>query len=86
MIDPGSIDWSRYGGGNFPFQLRQRPGSNNALGSVTVLLIPVEVALIVFAKIGFAQGWNVEIEVSQEEAEKRGSKPVAVGPSSAASA
>jgi murein L,D-transpeptidase YcbB/YkuD len=29
-----SINWSQYGPGNFPFQLRQRPGSNNALGRV----------------------------------------------------
>ncbi len=29
-----SIDWSRYGPGNFPFQLRQRPGDHNALGRV----------------------------------------------------
>jgi L,D-transpeptidase YcbB len=29
-----SIDWSRYGSGNFPFQLRQRPGEKNALGRV----------------------------------------------------
>jgi lysylphosphatidylglycerol synthetase-like protein (DUF2156 family) len=57
--------------------------SDDALGSATVLLIPVEVALIVFAMIGFAQGWNVEIEVSQEEAEKLLSPPVAVGPSAA---
>ena len=28
------IDWSRYGPGNFPFQLRQRPGPTNALGRV----------------------------------------------------
>jgi murein L,D-transpeptidase YcbB/YkuD len=27
-----SINWSQYGPGNFPFQLRQRPGKNNALG------------------------------------------------------
>jgi hypothetical protein len=54
---------------------------DNVLGSVTLLLIPVEIALIVFAMIGFAQGWNVEIEVPAEEAERRGSKPVAVGPS-----
>jgi murein L,D-transpeptidase YcbB/YkuD len=37
VIDPTSIDWSRYGGGNFPFQLRQRPGSNNALGRVKLM-------------------------------------------------
>ncbi len=29
-----SINWSQYGPGNFPFQLRQRPGPNNALGRV----------------------------------------------------
>ena len=29
-----TIDWNRYGSGNFPFQLRQRPGDNNALGRV----------------------------------------------------
>ena len=28
------IDWSQYGPGNFPFQLRQRPGPANALGRV----------------------------------------------------
>lgn len=53
------------------------------LGSLTVLLIPVEAALIVFAMIGFAQGWNVETEVPLEEAERRGSKPVARGPEQA---
>jgi hypothetical protein len=57
--------------------------SPSALGSITVLLIPVELALIVFAMVGFAQGWNVEIEVTEEEARKRGSKPVARGPSAA---
>jgi hypothetical protein len=57
--------------------------ADNVLGSATLLLIPVSVALIVFAMIGFAQGWNVEIEVPEEEAKRRGSKPVAVGPSTA---
>jgi murein L,D-transpeptidase YcbB/YkuD len=32
-----SIDWSRYGAGHFPFQLRQRPGANNALGRVKLM-------------------------------------------------
>ena len=54
--------------------------SNGVLGTVTVLLIPVEIALIIVAMIGFAQGWNVEVEVPEEEARRRGSKPVAVGP------
>jgi murein L,D-transpeptidase YcbB/YkuD len=29
-----SVNWNQYGPGNFPFQLRQRPGTNNALGRV----------------------------------------------------
>jgi L,D-transpeptidase YcbB len=29
-----AINWNQYGPGNFPFQLRQRPGTNNALGRV----------------------------------------------------
>ena len=53
--------------------------SPDLLGTITVLLIPVEVALIVIAMIGFAQGWNVELEVPDEEAKRRGSKPVAKG-------
>ena len=28
------VDWSRYGPGNFPFTIRQRPGPKNALGRV----------------------------------------------------
>ena len=32
-----SIDWSHYGSENFPFQLRQRPGTNNALGHVKLM-------------------------------------------------
>ena len=27
-----AINWSQYGPGNFPFQLRQKPGPKNALG------------------------------------------------------
>jgi hypothetical protein len=45
--------------------------SPDALGLVTVLLIPVQVLLIVVAMIGFSQGWNVELEVPKEEAERR---------------
>jgi murein L,D-transpeptidase YcbB/YkuD len=36
-LDPSSIDWSRYGEGNFPFRLRQTPGPKNALGEVKVM-------------------------------------------------
>lgn len=58
--------------------------SDGTLGFLTILLIPVQVALIVFAMIGFAQGWNVELEVPEEEAGRRGSPPVARGPQPAA--
>jgi hypothetical protein len=55
----------------------------DVLGTITLLLIPVEIALVVFAMIGFAQGWNVELEVPEDEARRRGSKPIAHGPSAA---
>jgi hypothetical protein len=54
--------------------------SDSTLSFLTILLIPVQLALIVFAMIGFAQGWNVEMEVPEEEARKRGSTPAARGP------
>jgi hypothetical protein len=47
----------------------------NTLGTLTVLVIPVQALLILFAGIGFAQGWNVELEVPIEEARKRGYNP-----------
>jgi len=34
IIDPRSVDWSRYGSGRVPFSLRQKPGAKNALGRV----------------------------------------------------
>lgn len=52
----------------------------DALGTFTLLLIPVEVALIVVCMIGFAQGWNVETEMPVDEARRRGLKAVAAGP------
>ena len=47
----------------------------NTLGTLTVLLIPLQALLILFAGIGFAQGWNVELEVPIEEARRRGYNP-----------
>jgi hypothetical protein len=44
----------------------------DALGLVTLLIAPVQVLLIIFAMRGFAQGWNVEVEVPVEEAMRRG--------------
>ena len=49
--------------------------SPNTLGALTVLLIPVEALLIFFGMFGFAQGWNVELEVPIEEARRRGYNP-----------
>ena len=66
---------SLFGGGGF---------SDSTLSFLTILLIPVQVALIVVAMIAFAQGWNVELEVPEEEARRRGSPPVARGPQPAA--
>ncbi len=57
--------------------------SSDSLGTITLLLIPVELALIIFSMVGFAQGWNVEQEVPEEEARRRGSKTVAGGPQAA---
>jgi lysylphosphatidylglycerol synthetase-like protein (DUF2156 family) len=50
------------------------------LGLLTVILIPVEFLLIVFAMRGFSQKWNVEIEMSRDEYDRmhrdgRGSEP-----------
>jgi hypothetical protein len=56
----------------------------SVLGTLVVLLVPVELVLVVVAIVGFAQGWNVELEVTHEEARRRGSKPVATGPSATA--
>ena len=49
--------------------------SANVLGTFTVLLSPVQLLLMIFASIGFAQGWNVEIEVPIQEAKRRGAPP-----------
>ena len=33
-IDPLAVDWTRVGASSFPYRLRQRPGPQNALGSI----------------------------------------------------
>jgi hypothetical protein len=45
--------------------------SSDALGLVTLLMAPVQVLLIFFSLQGFAQGWNVEQEVPEDEAKRR---------------
>ena len=49
--------------------------SADTLGTITLLLIPVQLLLIVVAMRAFAQGWNVEQEVPIEEARRRGYDP-----------
>ena len=40
------------------------------LGLLAIILIPVQLLLIAFAMRGFSQKWNVEVEVSREQAEQ----------------
>jgi hypothetical protein len=56
------------------------------LGTVTLLIVPVQVLLIFFSMRGFAQGWNVELEVPIDEARRRGSTPILPPPSEPAAA
>ncbi len=49
--------------------------SADTLGTITLLLIPVQLLLIVVAMRAFAQGWNVEQEVPIDEARRRGYNP-----------
>ena len=58
----------------------------DVLGTVTLIIAPVQVLLIFFAMRGFAQGWNVEVEVPIEEARRRGYNPPATPPVQPASA
>jgi hypothetical protein len=40
------------------------------LGMLTIILVPVQLLLIAFALRGFQQQWNVEVEVTPDEAER----------------
>src|SRR5437763_5737419 len=41
------------------------------LGLLTAILIPLQILLIAFAMRAFSQKWNIEVEVTREEAERR---------------
>jgi hypothetical protein len=58
----------------------------NMLGLVTLLIAPIQLLLIFFTMRGFAQGWNVEVEVPIEEAKRRGNRPTAPPPPEPAAA
>lgn len=47
------------------------------IGLIVAIIIPVQVLVIVFALQGFSQEWQVEIEVSRDEARRRGEPVVA---------
>ena len=49
----------------------QRGLSSNTIGTLVLLLVPVELVLILVASLAFAQRWNVELEVPDEEAAAR---------------
>ena len=38
------------------------------IGLIVVVLVPVQLLLVAFAMRGFNQGWNIEVPVSEEEA------------------
>ncbi len=42
----------------------------DVIGAVTLIMAPVQLLLIIFAMIGFSQGWNVEQEVPEDEARR----------------
>jgi hypothetical protein len=48
--------------------------SPNVLGAITLIIAPVQLLLILFAMQGFSQGWNVEQEVPEDEAKRRGGR------------
>ena len=41
------------------------------LGLLTAILVPLQILLIAFAMRAFAQKWNIEVEVTRDEAERR---------------
>lgn len=44
----------------------------DTLGLLTLLIAPVQLLLIMFAMLGFSQGWNVELEAPEDPAQRRG--------------
>ena len=42
------------------------------LGLLTLIIVPVQLLLVLFAMRGFQQRWNIEVEVTRDEAERRG--------------
>jgi hypothetical protein len=55
---------------------RDKPGFQDptldpsVLGILTLLLVPVQLLLVAFAMRAFQQQWNVEVEVTPDEADR----------------
>jgi hypothetical protein len=82
----GGTSWFDRGHGSYAHANSMLGGSGlsaDTIGTLTLLLIPVEAVLVVVAVVGFAQGWNVELEVPDEEARRRGYKTRSAGPATA---
>jgi hypothetical protein len=64
---------------------RDKPGFDDPtldpsiLGLLTLILVPVQLLLVVFAMRGFQQQWNVEVEVSRDESDRYGGGDVGPG-------
>ncbi len=43
---------------------------SSMLGLLTLILVPIQLLLIAFSMRGFQQQWNVEVEVTRDEAER----------------
>jgi lysylphosphatidylglycerol synthetase-like protein (DUF2156 family) len=41
------------------------------LGLLTAILVPIQILLIAFAMRAFSQKWNIEVEVTRDEADRR---------------
>jgi hypothetical protein len=54
--------------------------SPDVLGTITLLMAPVQILLIVFAMRGFAQGWNVEVERPIDESKRQDKPPAGSSP------
>jgi lysylphosphatidylglycerol synthetase-like protein (DUF2156 family) len=44
---------------------------SDLLGLLTAILVPLQVLLIAFSMRAFSQKWNIEVEVTRDEAERR---------------
>ena len=80
------FDRSNYGFASAQSLFGGKGLSPDVLGTITVLIIPVQALLIFFAMWGFRQAWNVELEVPIDEARRRGYRPSGPPPAEPATA